>query len=186
MAYSIQHQFFNACKNGDTQEALRLLRKTGKRADPKAATIGRFTALMLATQWGNLDCVKALIAYSDAKYATIDGYTALMLAAQGGNLDCVKVLIPYSDAKYATIGGYTALMLSALHGYAEIAKILLPYSNVKASTSNGDTALAFAEEYGFTEMASLIRQRILVDDEREELVGLIAAPAQARQRSRSL
>lgn len=77
-------------------------------------------------------------------------------------------------------------MSSALRGDAEIAKILLPYSNVKASTSNGDTALAFAEKYGFDEIASMIRQRILADDEQEELRRIIATPPTAKQRSKSL
>jgi len=53
------------------------------------------TALMTASQYGHVDCVKYLIsqrAKVDAK-RVIDGSTPIVIAAKHGKLDCVKVLL---------------------------------------------------------------------------------------------
>lgn len=127
MIQSIQQQFFNACVDGDAQEALSFLSKAGQRADAKAADSAGDTALIIAASYGHADCVRALLTLSDAKAKNINGYTALMFAAKYGHADCVSLLLPHSNIRAANNNGYTACTLAKMAGHLDIVLLIKQY-----------------------------------------------------------
>jgi ankyrin repeat protein len=112
------------------------------------------TALMCATQNGNVGCAKLLIdAGADVDAKTTIGVTALMMASGGGWPECVKLLL----GKRADINTkqkhtwMTALMLSCERDLYPCTKLLLDGgAGYTCVNRDGHTALDIARHHGST------------------------------------
>jgi len=105
-------------------------------AETEAPQPQHSTALMHAARHGHVDCVAALLLFSDAKAQTTRGLTALHLAAAHGHIECIKLLLPFSDAKAAVsvrdFSGMTALAMSVVGGHADCVRALLAHFDANA------------------------------------------------------
>jgi len=92
-----------------------------------------FSALMIAAEFGHMDCLHALLEAkadvnqkNDHQNATYS--TALFLAAKEGHAECVELLYTSGDRKNALLpgpGNFTPLGISAFTGFTECVKKLL-------------------------------------------------------------
>jgi hypothetical protein len=122
-----------------------------------------FTALMHASQGGNIESVNALLAcpcvVASANTVNCFGDTALMIASARGHAEIVKALLAcpsvIQHAGAANQRKHTALMLASMHGHTETIRTLLACPEImdSASTANtfGRTALMLASMQGHTE-----------------------------------
>jgi len=124
------------------------------------------TALMTASQYGHVDCVKYLIrmkAKVDAK-RRIDGSTPLVIAAKNGRLECVKVLLEtVSYPKILEQQSIAKLLKEALERSRLLPRKQVPDFCVRIITEfavspaadptitndNGYNAIQIAANYGF-------------------------------------
>ena len=132
-----------AIEKGNTEEALRIIQTSGIDLDAVLNKDGN-TALIIASQRGYLDIVKALIAAgADVNAASKDGNTALTVASSNGHLEVVKALIAKrADVNAADKDGNTALILASHAGHHDIMKALIAAgANVNAVSESSFTAL---------------------------------------------
>ena len=159
---------FKAVKANNVAELKVLLNKDG--IDVNATTTGLFdsgrTALHLATENGNTECVGLLLAHKniDVNARTINGvlnlgdYTPLHLAAASGKTECLRLLLSASgiDVNSQTTGGMmkgmTPLHSAVDTGTIECVKLLLEHRGIDVNVQNekGLTALHLAVENVFT------------------------------------
>jgi len=149
---------------GDFNLTVDLL-KSGSNAD--ARNKEGEPALMLASQRGYIEVVKALIRYG-ANVAVIDKYcfTALMLSAQNGFLDVLNVLIENgAPVDVGELDGWTALMLAAANGHLGVVNALIAKgANLEKQNCNGMNALIVASQEGHLEVVmALIHHGANVD-----------------------
>lgn len=84
------------------------------------------SALMTATQAGDLKIVIRLLDQGVNPNAVVHTNTALIFAARDGQLEIAQVLIERgADVNWIDGEGVTPLILAALKGHVEIAKLLL-------------------------------------------------------------
>lgn len=103
------------------------------------------TALILASQDGEPECILALLAVSDPK---VKSSSALRLVACRGLADCVRVLIPLSDSKDSD-----ALRWAAAGDFEDCVEMLIPVSDPGEHRS---MALREALGYGSLRCARLL------------------------------
>jgi ankyrin repeat protein len=104
-------------------------------------------ALMIAASVGALDCVVALLPYSDPLAVDAFGLSALMLAAQSCPR-CVEVLLPVSDARAISVIGMSAFVCAAFAGNAQCLEILAPSSDVELRDHRGRGAAMWTAHRG--------------------------------------
>lgn len=117
----------SAVREGDTALARRLIEadhELGRACDLRDG----WTALMSAAFWGRVDCVEALIPFSDPNARDIDGQTALMLAAVEGAVGCANALLAVSDMRAESKDGKSAALLAREAEYEEIAELIEAYA----------------------------------------------------------
>ncbi len=152
----------NAVSQNDLQRVKALI---ARRVDINAAN-DSFTALMLASQNGQVDMVRALLdAKADVNGKPSGGPTPLMLAAMKGNENIVRALLSAKADVNAKAGdGTTALMLAATGGHAAIVSALLGASaDVNAKGGPGFTALKLASQGHHEDVMQLLRRAGAVD-----------------------
>jgi len=101
------------------------------------------TALMLAAQAQDADCVELLLPLSDVGAKNNRGETALMHAA-GAGIAVMKLLLPRSDPKSVSRNGRSALMFAVGATNLECVNALLPVSDVLAMNNKGADAFEMA------------------------------------------
>ena len=88
---------FDAAEKGCEEHCREYLDQAGQTRDgiwlKGWGTKNNRTALMVAANYGNTECVRVL-AQKEAKMKDDSNNTALMFAAGEGHLECVKVLAP--------------------------------------------------------------------------------------------
>ena len=81
------------------------------------------TALIWASQWGNLDVVRELLDHDgiDVNFKSDSGNTALISASEGGHLDVVCALLNHDgiDVNIQNEDGETALMWASFCGHLD-------------------------------------------------------------------
>ena len=113
-----------AAEEGAASEVERLLRLP-LRPDCGQAEDGA-TALMLASENGNLEVVRLLCeAGADKDKADKDGFTALILASSRGHLDVARLLCEAgADKDKGIVDGHTALIWASASGHLEVVRML--------------------------------------------------------------
>ncbi len=123
------------------------------------------TALILASERGNLEIVKFLLKKSDVKLdqKRFDGATALILASQNGHAKVVEALLAKDPnlASEQTKEGLTSLHLASQQGHLEVVKILVEKDPNLTSkkTQKGDTPLHLASQRGHSEIIKIILEK---------------------------
>ncbi|KAL2630006.1 hypothetical protein R1flu_014692 [Riccia fluitans] len=167
-------------KAGDL-DSVKELRSQG-RADPRAKTVGGFSAVHLAASRGHTDAVKELVSWlqSNTEAGVSDqGFTPLHLAAYGGLSETVKFLLK-PDHNYLSdvnaqdgIFGRTALHFAVLEGHESIAEMLMNVDgvNVRLTDRVGKlTPLLLAAMHPKDEDGSRLRMvKILLDKNADQI-----------------
>ncbi|CAN5749534.1 hypothetical protein BH24ACI5_BH24ACI5_27900 [soil metagenome] len=125
-----------AARRGDLDTTRMLLYAGG---NVRATTrLGGYTPLLLASQAGHADVIRALLAAGvDAKSATANGTTVLMLAAGAGRADAVEALLDAGADVHATEPSRqeTALMFAAAANRIDAMRLLIAAGgDVKSAT----------------------------------------------------
>lgn len=107
------------------------------------------TALMAASQSGNMECVHILLGHgADVDVVNKDGFTSTMKAAAYGNTEIVRTLIANkANIRLTTFtDGFSTLMIAAMCGHGEIVYLLLKADSTCQQQRNkeGFTALSLA------------------------------------------
>ena len=115
-----------------------------------------YTALMWASEYGNLEAAKLLIENgADVNAKDKYGDTALI---EAGHLEVVKLLIENgADVNAKNEDGKTALMRASREGHLEVVKYLIENgADVNAKSNNGWTALMRASYNGHLEVVKYL------------------------------
>jgi ankyrin repeat protein len=129
------------------------------------------TALILAAEGGQIECVRLLIARGADKDAKdTSGYTALVWVAQKGHADCARLLLENgADKNPKDNDGFTALIWAAQEGHTECVRLLVESGADKDATSNGGcTALILAAEKGHPDCVRLLLESGANKDAKDE------------------
>src|SRR2546426_5765172 len=161
-----------AARAGDV-EALRVLLAHGADVNAVSRTTysgsAEVSALMIAAQFGHLDCVDLLLEKgADANFASESG-NALHFAAFTDRKDVGRLLIERGVnvnatgkriASFRNNPGLTPLMYAAMTERNDPALVQLLIdrgANVNARTPSGDTALSLAQQRGETKIVAALR-----------------------------
>ncbi|XP_025050334.1 ankyrin repeat domain-containing protein 29 isoform X1 [Alligator sinensis] len=141
------------------------------------------TALMVASNYGHIDCVRELVVQgADINLQRESGATALFFAAQQGHNDVVKflfefgastefknkektripayhflILLPGTSGICSPQDGGTALLAACQYGHAKVADTLLKHgANIHDQLYDGASALFLAAQGGFLDVIRLL------------------------------
>jgi ankyrin repeat protein len=131
-------------------------------ADPNRRTTDGTSALIYASQLGDVALVRALLhAGADPNVKTTVGDSALLSAAKRGDFETVKLLIAGgADPRIASTDGFTPLMAGATVGNAALVRLLLERgANPRDRNRDGWSTLVFGAVGGSVEVG-----RLLIDD----------------------
>ena len=141
-----------------------------KGADADAWNQGAKAALMFASIYGYVRCVKALLVGKvPVDSQDNDGCTALILAAREGHVDCVNALLEKGKASVNITdnNSCTALMLATRNGHVGCVNALLEKDrdSVNSKTKDGFTVLMLASYHGHVDCvkALLKEDNVLID-----------------------
>ncbi|TNJ29894.1 Ankyrin repeat protein 1 [Giardia muris] len=146
-----------AASAGDALKVQQFIHQAGK------VDRSGWTALMLAADWGHIECVLPLLALEEGR-ASAKGSTALMLAAHSGRTECVYLLRD-GEQGMADKHGITALMYAANRGHIECARLLTDEAGAQTTAEStwgeetlpvGVTALMLAARGGHREVVELL------------------------------
>lgn len=129
-------------------------------ASPQLTNRGGFTAFTLATYYGRLENVEALLPASDINAADVDGNTPLQLAAYQNHTDvALRLIKAKADINRVNSNGDTALIYAAQRGNEILVRALLKAGADIKSRSKHDPkdAAQWAEGMGRKDLAELIR-----------------------------
>lgn len=112
-----------AAEQGNIREVVRLISVLAPTVSQKSF----LSPLLLAANYGHLECVKAL---SEAAVLDKHNSVALECAARGGHAQCVRFLIPLSNPKHK---GSIALQIAALFGRTECVDLLYDVSEPESA-----------------------------------------------------
>ncbi|KAL2643472.1 hypothetical protein R1flu_011059 [Riccia fluitans] len=167
-------------KAGDL-DSVKELRSQG-RGDPRAKTVGGFSAVHLAASRGHTEAVKVLVSWLQSSIeagVSDQGFTPLHLAAYGGFSETVKFLLK-PDHNYLSdvnaqdgIFGRTALHFAVLEGHESIVEMLMNVDgvNVRLTDRVGKlTPLLLAAMHPKDEDGSRLRMvKILLDRNADQI-----------------
>jgi uncharacterized protein len=122
MVYSAD-SFFKYVKTGN-REAVGAVIQGG--IDVNMKDKEGYSALLIATENGDIDMVKLLLEKgADVNATDIDGYTSLMYVAYNGNLEIAKLLLEHGADIYARDKDkWTALMIAKIQKREDIVELL--------------------------------------------------------------
>jgi ankyrin repeat protein len=125
------------------------------------------TALTLASDMGNIEIVRLLVARmtdEQVAYANGEGDTALIISVRYHSDDIVRLLLARmpndADVARANRGGDTALILASRRGKADLVKLLLArLTDAQVEHANGDeeTALTVADDSLQDEIVGILK-----------------------------
>lgn len=134
----------------------------------------RWTALMFAAYYGNVDVVRLLVSREKKIQSPHYKHTALMLATKAGHLPCVELLI-HDEGGMKDRNGETALMIAVSQGDVRIATVLAKYETGLTNAIH-ETALFKAITLGHTDIAKLLLSaEAHIADEEETTALMLAA-----------
>jgi ankyrin repeat protein len=156
-----EEKFWDIVNNGNVEE-LRQILETDIDVDMRKNS--GFTALMLTSRDGKLECVQELVkagASLDLRYnsPTCNGFTALMFASMCGKLDCAKELLNAGASINIQdiVHGNTALHTASGNNHIEIVKILLEYqADTSVKSKSGATTLHVASAFGYIDIVKIL------------------------------
>ena len=114
------------------------------------------TPLLVASQTGEIDCVRLMIAAGAAvNQADSDGFTPLCIACQNGHLECARLLLEAGAAvSQAKEDGATPLVIACFQGHLEVAKLLSSYGASRAAVPSRGTPEEIANRRGHADLAA--------------------------------
>ncbi|HUQ94118.1 MAG TPA: ankyrin repeat domain-containing protein [Bryobacteraceae bacterium] len=162
-------------------DAMRLLIE--RKAGVKAKNAAGATALMGAASTGKLEAVRLLLDHgADVNAKTKRNDTALADAATSGDEATVKLLLDRgAEVNVQDIRGYSPLLYAAGSDTMPVAvvKMLLAKGADVHAKGDGETARMLAAKRGDSEVARLLE----VPEKQRKMLGVVAAPANAGERS---
>lgn len=121
------------------------------------------TALLAATEKGNLDIVADLLKYTDtegARRKNRSGFDALHVAAREGHSAIVQVLLDHDPTLSKTFGpsNVTPLISAATRGHIEVVQLLLDKDSgvVEMAKTNGKNALHLSARQGHVDIVKAL------------------------------
>ncbi len=142
-----------------------------------------YTALMMASMYGNVEVVEALL----SRGAKVDekndsGYTALIWASANDHVEIVKALLDAgAKVNEKNDTGYTALMTASANDYVEVVKTLLDAgAKVDEKNDKGYTALIWASIHADVEVVKTLLSRGAKVDEKDKFGGTALMRASER------
>ncbi|KAI1157435.1 hypothetical protein F5B18DRAFT_180543 [Nemania serpens] len=129
------------------------------RADIKAMSKDRVTAVLLAAESGHLDVVKFLFEnQADITIATKDGVTPVSRAAQNGHLDIVKFLFEsQADITIASKDGVTPVSRAAHNGHLDVVEFLFEnQADITVASNDGWTPVSLAAQNGHLDVVKFL------------------------------
>lgn len=129
------------------------------------ATMGGWTALMLAVAQGFVVGVQLLLKYAaDPNVRNAMGVTPLLFAVRYDNMPCVKLLCEAgADMRVCDSQGANAMVVAAKHGANSVVPYLISHGvDVRCKDLYGRTALEYAQNLKYGEIANCIRKKLAV------------------------
>ena len=169
-------ELFRAVRTNDLTKVKSLI-AAGVDVNARGSSYIGDTALMVASQRGNLEIVQALLdAKADVNAKSVvgadkttiraegfdevwfNGGTALMYASFNNNLPVVKALLAAkADVNASKDNRMTALMIACVSGNLDVARALLAAkANINAKADHGITALMLAAYQGHLEIVQAL------------------------------
>ena len=154
-------QLFEAAKSGNAVVLSEFLEQmnTSERAsalETKTTYEKKFTPLLVAAEYGKLDCVKVLLRHNADTEARGDygnsheGCTALYVAASKGHIDVLSCLVENgADINARTKDNCTPLMIASRLGFLDAVTFLVEHgADIDLKDKHGNTALHYAVRRG--------------------------------------
>ncbi|KAM7124689.1 ankyrin repeat domain-containing protein 29 isoform 1-T1 [Ciconia maguari] len=117
------------------------------------------TALMVASYYGHIDCVRELVLQgADINLQRESGATSLFFAAQQGHNDVVKFLFEFgASTEFKNKDGGTALLAACQYGHAKVVETLLKHgANIHDQLYDGASAIFLAAQGGYLDVIRLL------------------------------
>ncbi|XP_030405415.1 ankyrin repeat domain-containing protein 29 isoform X3 [Gopherus evgoodei] len=117
------------------------------------------TALMVASHYGHIECVRELVLQgADINLQRESGTTALFFAAQQGHNAVVRFLFEFgASTEFRTKDGGTALLAACQYGHTRVVETLLKHgANIHDQLCDGATALFLAAQGGYLDVIRLL------------------------------
>ena len=125
------------------------------------------TALVIASQNGHVEAVRALVAAGGNVNHAIprgigkpvnEGGTALELVSQQGHVEVVRILVSAgANVNHANKTGATALFFASQDGHIDVVKLLIAASrDVNHANLKGNSPLIYASENGHVDVVKLL------------------------------
>ncbi|KAF4788828.1 Niemann-Pick C1 protein [Turdus rufiventris] len=117
------------------------------------------TALMVASYYGHIDCVRELVLQgADINLQRESGATSLFFAAQQGHNDVVKFLFSFgASTEFKNKDGGTALLAACQYGHAKVVETLLKHgANIHDQLYDGASAIFLAAQGGYLDVIRLL------------------------------
>ena len=124
------------------------------------------TTLLLASEYGYLEVVNALVATgADVNKADNDGWTPIYVASQDGHLEVVQALIAAgADVNKADNDGRTPISRASLKGHLEVVQALIAAgADVSKASNDGWTPIYSASQKGHLEVVQALIEAGTVD-----------------------
>lgn len=139
-------------------DVIRVLTEAG--ADPRLALHNGASPLSVATKYGHLHCVQALVAAGVSVHDIVDSAqrTALFVAVVHARVDIVRFLIAASaNVDHSNCNGVTPLITAAVLGRTAIVQCLIDAgAKLDCADANGSTALQHAQNRGHAEVVAML------------------------------
>ncbi|XP_069635275.1 ankyrin repeat domain-containing protein 29 isoform X2 [Haliaeetus albicilla] len=120
------------------------------------------TALMVASYYGHIDCVRELVLQgADINLQREDGGTALLAACQYGHAKVVETLLKHGANIHDQLyDGASAIFLAAQGGYLDVIRLLLSSgAKVNQPRQDGTAPLWIASQMGHSEVVRVMLLR---------------------------
>jgi len=150
-----------AAQNGHTSIVKRLLEipEIKKTVNEGMKARQMATPALIASQMGNLEVLKALVAAgADVKQPMVDGTAPIKVAAAHGDPEIIEYLISSgADVNCPNQEGYTALMAAAVKGNVRAVELLIRKgADVNLKTQAGQDALTIAKTASKNEVIQIL------------------------------
>jgi len=188
-------RLMQACKIGDTLQALKLVRSGTTADDLNAVDDAGQTALMYAAQSRCAQVVSLLVLYgADVQAKNLDGWTSAMFvfgsvldqceSQSGDAASCLLTLLRgKADANAQTASGVTPLMLACASGGVSMVQVLLEHAADPNICNTGASPLLLAADGGHATLARALLDAMAIVDLPDNMgkTALMSGAARGRQ-----